>query len=118
MALVLVVHMARPDLVLTIGLCIFGFAFAVISSLHFYLISGNAAATAVFCTMADARLIDNSRNFNSARRLGLSSTLLRPRSSIRSTSADEWIDLSAVTIRQCPDTAGRLKDWAQAFVRS
>jgi hypothetical protein len=27
-------HIARPDLVVTIGLCIFGFAFAVISSLH------------------------------------------------------------------------------------
>jgi predicted MFS family arabinose efflux permease len=37
-------HMARPDLVITIGLCIFGFAFAVISSLHSYLILAYAGS--------------------------------------------------------------------------
>jgi predicted MFS family arabinose efflux permease len=37
-------HMARPDLVITTGLCIFGFAFAVISSLHSYLILAYAGS--------------------------------------------------------------------------
>lgn len=36
--------MARPDLVVTIGLCLFGFAFAVISSLHSYLILAYAGS--------------------------------------------------------------------------
>ncbi len=31
-------------------------------------------------------------------------------------SDDEWIDLGALTIQQCPDPAGRLRVWAQAFV--
>jgi predicted MFS family arabinose efflux permease len=37
-------HMARPDLVITVGLCIFGFAFAVISSLHSYFILAYAGS--------------------------------------------------------------------------
>jgi hypothetical protein len=31
-------------------------------------------------------------------------------------SDDEWIDLGALTIQQYPDPAGRLCDWAQAFI--
>jgi transglutaminase-like putative cysteine protease len=31
-------------------------------------------------------------------------------------SDDEWTDLGALTIQQYPDPAGRLKDWARAFV--
>jgi hypothetical protein len=60
LALVLgTVHMARPDLVITIGLCILGFAFAVISSLHSYLIlayagSAKAAEDVGFCYAANA----------------------------------------------------------------
>jgi hypothetical protein len=37
-------HLARPDLVIAIGLGIFGFAFAVISSLHSYLILAYAGS--------------------------------------------------------------------------
>jgi predicted MFS family arabinose efflux permease len=37
-------HMERPDLIITIGLCVFGFAFAVISSLHSYLILAYAGS--------------------------------------------------------------------------
>lgn len=36
--------MERPDLMVTIGLCVFGFAFAVISSLHSYLILAYAGS--------------------------------------------------------------------------
>ena len=32
-------------------------------------------------------------------------------------SDDEWTDLGALTIQQYPDPAGRLRDWARAFVR-
>ena len=38
------VHVARLDLVVTVGLGIFGFAFAVISSLHSYLILAYAGS--------------------------------------------------------------------------
>jgi MFS family permease len=37
-------HLARPDLIVTVGLCVFGFAFAVISSLHSYLILAYAGS--------------------------------------------------------------------------
>ena len=33
-------------------------------------------------------------------------------------SADEWIDLGALTIQQYKDTAGQLKDWSRAFIRA
>ena len=33
-------------------------------------------------------------------------------------SDDEWTDLGALTIQQYPDPAGRLRDWARAFVRA
>ena len=32
-------------------------------------------------------------------------------------SSDEWTDLGALAIQQYPDPAGRLRDWARAFVR-
>ena len=37
-------HLARPDLIVTAGLGVFGFAFAVISSLHSYLILAYAGS--------------------------------------------------------------------------
>jgi len=37
-------QIARPDLLITVGLCVFGFAFAVISSLHSYLILAYAGS--------------------------------------------------------------------------
>lgn len=37
-------HVARMDLIITTGLCVFGFAFAVISSLHSYLILAYAGS--------------------------------------------------------------------------
>lgn len=33
-------------------------------------------------------------------------------------SDDEWVDLGALTIQQYADPTGRLRNWAQAFVRS
>ena len=33
-------------------------------------------------------------------------------------SDDDWTDLGALTVQQYPDPAGRLRDWARAFVRS
>ena len=38
-------HVQRVDLIITIGLCVFGFAFAVISSLHSYLILAYAGSS-------------------------------------------------------------------------
>jgi len=37
-------HVARLDLIVTVGLCIFGFVFAVTSSLHSYLIPAYAGS--------------------------------------------------------------------------
>jgi transglutaminase-like putative cysteine protease len=33
-------------------------------------------------------------------------------------SEDDWTDLGALAIQQYPDPAGRLRDWAKAFIRS
>ena len=79
---------------------------------------GNAIATATFQAMAD------SLNIDSVAELELVSTAW-PVFQIAGAaiffpfrySDDEWTDLGALTIQQYPDPAGRLRDWACAFVR-
>ena len=80
---------------------------------------GNAVATAAFQTMTDTLVID------SVAELELTAVAW-PVFDIAASaifypfhySADEWIDLGALTIQQYPDPAGRLRDWARGFVRS
>ncbi len=79
---------------------------------------GNAVATAAFQTMSDTLVID------SIAELELSAVAW-PIFDVAASaiyypfqySADEWIDLGALTIQQYPDSAARSRDWAQAFVR-
>ncbi len=80
---------------------------------------GNAVATATFQSMADTLVIDSVAEleldaaawpiFNVA-----ASAIFYP----FRYSDDEWIDLGPLTIQQYPDPAGRLRDWARAFVRA
>ena len=81
---------------------------------------GNAVATATFRTMADTLVIE------SLARLQLEAAAW-PVFDIAASaisypfiySADEWTDLGALTVPQYrDDPAGRLRDWARAFVRS
>jgi transglutaminase-like putative cysteine protease len=80
---------------------------------------GNAVATASFQTMADTLVID------SIAVLTLDAVAW-PIFDVASTAIcypfryadDEWIDLGALTVQQYPDSAGQLRDWAQAFVRA
>jgi transglutaminase-like putative cysteine protease len=80
---------------------------------------GNAVATASFQTMADMLTID------SVAELQLDAAAW-PVFDIAATaihypfqySDDEWTDLGALAVQQYPDAAGRLRGWAQAFVRS
>ncbi len=79
---------------------------------------GNAVATASFQTMADTLVIA------SAVELELNATAW-PVFDIAASaitypfeySSGEWIDLGALASQQYPDPAGRLRDWARAFVR-
>jgi transglutaminase-like putative cysteine protease len=78
---------------------------------------GNAVAIANFGTMAESLSID------SVAEIQLESVAW-PIFEIAATaisfpflySDDEWTDLGALTIQQCPDPVGRLRDWARAFV--
>lgn len=78
---------------------------------------GNAVATAAFQSRADSLVID------SVAVLQLDATAWPVFDVAASAifypfqySADEWTDLGALTIQQYSDPAGRLQDWAQAFV--
>src|SRR5664279_2207893 len=78
---------------------------------------GNAVATASFQTLADSLVID------SVTELQHNATAW-PVFDVAATavfypfrySDDDWIDLGALAIQQYPDPAGRLRDWARAFV--
>ena len=80
---------------------------------------GNAVATATFQTMADALVIDSVADLEL-------DAVAWPVFDVAASAIfypfryadDEWIDLGALTIQQYPDPAGRLWDWARAFVRS
>jgi transglutaminase-like putative cysteine protease len=82
-------------------------------------VAGNMVATAVFQTMVDNLIIDSVAEleldavpwpvFDVA-----ASAIFYP----FRYSDDEWTDLGALAAAQYPDTTGRLREWAQAFVRS
>lgn len=79
---------------------------------------GNAVATAAFQTVTDSLVIESIAElelnavawpvFDVA-----ASAIFYP----FQYSADDWIDLGALTVQQYPDSAGRLRDWSRAFVR-
>ena len=78
---------------------------------------GNAVATATFQTMTDNLVIASVAEIQL-------NTAAWPVFDIAASaisypfrySDDEWTDLGALTIQQYPDPAGRLRDWARAFV--
>lgn len=80
---------------------------------------GNAVATATFQTMAYTLIIESRVEIQL-------DTVAWPIFDIAASaisypfrySDDDWTDLGALTIRQYQDPAGRLRDWARAFVRS
>jgi len=79
---------------------------------------GNVVATAVFQGATDSLVIDSVvelQIYGSAWPVFdiAASAIVYP----FRYSDDEWTDLGALTIQQYPDPAGRLKKWAQAFVR-
>ena len=78
---------------------------------------GNAVATASFQTLADNLVIDSVTELQHNATAWpvfdvAASAIFYP----FRYSDDEWIDLGALTIQQYPDPAGRLRDWARAFV--
>jgi len=81
-------------------------------------VCGNAVALATFGALADHLVID------SVAELELDAAPW-PVFDIAASAADypffyareEWIDLGALTVAQYADPAGRLRDWARAFVR-
>ncbi len=80
---------------------------------------GNAVATAVFGAPADSLVID------SVAALELSAEAWPVFDVAASAihypfrySADAWTDLGALTVNQYPDPTGRLRTWAETFVRS
>jgi len=80
---------------------------------------GNAVATATFQAMTDHLVID------SVTKLELYAAAW-PVFDIAAAaifypflySDDDWTDLGALTVQQYPDPAGRLRDWARAFIHS
>ena len=78
---------------------------------------GNAVATASFQTLADTLVIDSVTELQHNATAWpvfdvAASAVFYP----FRYSDDDWIDLGALTIQQYPDPAGRLRDWARAFV--
>jgi len=79
---------------------------------------GNAVATAAFDSMADTLVVESTSTLELM-------TVAWPVFDIAASaitypfqySDDEWIDLGALTVLQYPDPTGRLRAWAQAFVR-
>jgi len=80
---------------------------------------GNAVATAAFQAMADNLLIDSVADIElDAAAWPVFDIAASAISYPFKYSADEGTDLGALAIQQYPDTAGRLRSWARAFVRS
>ena len=80
---------------------------------------GNAVATAAFQTMADALLIDSVAELElSAAAWPVFDIAASAISYPFHYSSDEWIDLGGLATQQYPDAAGRLRDWARAFIHS
>jgi transglutaminase-like putative cysteine protease len=79
---------------------------------------GNAVATATFQTMADTLDIDSIAELQlSAAAWPVFDIAASAISFPFHYSDDERTDLGALTIQQHPDPAGRLREWAKAFVR-
>ena len=79
---------------------------------------GNAVATAVFQGMTDILVIDSVVDLQLSAAAWpvfdiAASAIVYP----FQYTGDEWTDLGALAIQQYPDPAGRLRDWARAFVR-
>jgi transglutaminase-like putative cysteine protease len=79
---------------------------------------GNAVATAVFQSMTDILVIDSVVDLQLTAAAWpvfdiAASAIVYP----FQYSGDEWTDLGALAIQQYPDPAGRLSNWAKAFVR-
>jgi transglutaminase-like putative cysteine protease len=82
-------------------------------------VSGNAVATATFQAMADNLVIDSVAEIRlDAAAWPVFDIAASAISYPFRYSDDEWTDLGALAIQQYPDTAGRLRSWARAFVRS
>jgi transglutaminase-like putative cysteine protease len=82
-------------------------------------VSGNAVATAAFQAMADNLVIDSVAEIQlDAAAWPVFDIAASAISYPFRYSDDEWTDLGALAIQQYPDTAGRLRSWARAFVRS
>ena len=80
---------------------------------------GNAVATATFQTMTDTLVIDSVAELE----LNAVAWPVFPVAASASSwpfqySADEWIDLGALTTQQYNDADGRLRDWTRGFIRS
>jgi transglutaminase-like putative cysteine protease len=82
-------------------------------------VSGNAVATAAFQAMADSLVIDSVAEIElDAAAWPVFDIAASAISYPFRYSDDDWTDLGALAIQQYPDSAGRLRSWAQAFVRS
>jgi transglutaminase-like putative cysteine protease len=79
---------------------------------------GNAVATASFQTMADTLVVSSVADLQlDAAAWPVFSMAASAISYPFRYSDDEWTDLGALAIQQCPDPSGRLRAWAQGFVR-
>jgi transglutaminase-like putative cysteine protease len=81
-------------------------------------VQGNAVATAVFRTMGDTVTIESSARIDLDAAAWpvfaiAASAIVYP----FQYSAEDWTDLGALTAQQYPDPGGRLRTWAQGFVR-
>ena len=80
---------------------------------------GNAVATATFASPSDTLQIDSVAELHlNAAAWPVFAIAASAISYPFHYADDEWADLGALTVRQYPDPAGRLQDWARAFVRS
>jgi transglutaminase-like putative cysteine protease len=80
---------------------------------------GNAVATATFQTMTDTLVISSVADLQlDAAAWPVFSMAASAISYPFRYSDDEWTDLGALAIQQYPDPSGRLRVWAQGFVRS
>jgi transglutaminase-like putative cysteine protease len=81
-------------------------------------VAGNAVATATFQNMTDTLVIDSRAELQlHAAPWPIFDIAASALSYPFRYSEHEWIDLGALAVPQYPDAAGRLRDWARAFVR-
>jgi len=81
-------------------------------------VAGNAVATATFRMMTDLLVIDSVAMLElHASAWPVFDIAASAQSYPFRYSGAEWTDLGALAVQQYPDPAGRLRDWARAFVR-